>query len=52
MKFKIHVFNKTPLFMAIEKGNIQMVNLLISIPTLDSNVRSVSIIFPLYNFKN
>lgn len=38
-------FNKTPLSLAVEKENEQIVSLLLSLPTIDVNAKIVFIIF-------
>lgn len=40
MKF-IKYFQKTPLYAAIEKGNLEIVQLLLARPELDINLKSI-----------
>lgn len=41
MKFKEYIYEKTILYNAVEKGNIDIIKLLISIPELDINAKNV-----------
>lgn len=42
MKF-ISVFQKTPLLVAVENNNLEIVRLLLSIKTIDINIQSIYI---------
>ena len=44
MKFIILFFNITPLYAAIEKGNIQIVKLLLEHPKIDVNTKYLIIL--------
>lgn len=41
MKFKENIYEKTILYNAVEKGNIDIIKLLIGIPELDINAKNV-----------
>ena len=43
--YKSIVFHITPLNSAIERGNIEIINLLLNHPEIDINYKSISIIF-------
>lgn len=42
MIFQIIFLNKTPLHIALEKGNAEIVELLLSMPNIDLNVQLIS----------
>lgn len=46
ISFSLHL-NKTPLYMALEKENEKIVQLLLSLDNIDVNLKSISI----HNFK-
>lgn len=48
MKFKNHA-NKATLQLAIEKGDVEIVQLLVSCLEIDPNIKSISFSFFLYN---
>lgn len=41
MKFKENIYEKTILYYAVEKENIDIIKLLISIPELDINAKNI-----------
>lgn len=51
MKF-IYLFNKTPLHIAIEKMNLPIVQLLLSNPKIDVNIKSIQNIMIFILFQN
>ena len=40
----INVINKTALYIAVEKGNFEIVKLLLSLPEIDINIKSIKTI--------
>lgn len=44
MKFKFYVFNKTALYIAIEKGNVEVAKRILLIKELDVNLKSIILI--------
>ena len=53
MKFQVFVFQKNPLYIAIEKENTEIVKILLKDPGINVNLRSVSKInFFLFNSKS
>ena len=45
MKFFLYLFHKTALFMAIEQDNIDIVKILLEVPTIDVNIMCILIEF-------
>lgn len=52
MKFCFKDWNKTPLYIAAEKGNSEIVKLLLSMPDIDINAKSIFITKIIYAISN